>query len=144
MTCPTCGGPDRKRSARSHRFVFQAIARALENWPHTMKFQPRSENHLRAYLLLRVGHYHESELPIGSMHPEAAAELILAFVRKVNVHATAVKRGKRVIAIWPRSMSYQELGKAEFDRLSDKICGEIEAIVGIDCQTLVKGSEEAA
>lgn len=144
MTCPTCGGPDRKRSKKSHRFVFQAIQRAFENWPHTATFQPRNAEHLRAYLLLKVGHIHESELPIGAMSPEYVARLLLTFVRTVHADATAVQRGKKVVAIWPRSMSYKELGKVEFDRLSTRICDEIEAIVGVDCQTLVKGSEQAA
>ena len=128
----------------SHRFVFQAIRRAFENRPHTAKFQPRDPEHLRSYLLLRVGHIHESELPIGAMSPEYVAQLLLTFVRTVHADATAVQRGKRVVAIWPWLMAYRELGKVEFDRLSARLCDEIELLVGVDCQTLVKGSEEAA
>lgn len=142
--CPACGAPRRHRSDVAHRFVFKAISAALAQWPDGHEFQPRDPEHLRAYLLLRIGHRHESELPIGAMSPEAAARLLVAFVRTVHSHATVLVKGKHVIAIWPRSMSYRALGKAEFTRVSQAICDEIKAIVGVDAETLVKGGEEAA
>ncbi len=142
--CPTCGAPARQRSDAAHKFVFKAIARAFENWPEGYDFQPRDPEHLRAYLLLRIGHRHESELPIGAMKPEAAARLLVAFVRTIHAHGTAVQKGSRVIAMWPRSMAYRELGRAEFQKVSQAICEEIKAIVGVDAETLVKGAEQAA
>lgn len=142
--CPTCGAPRRHRSDPHHRFVFKAISSAFANWPDTNDFQPRDAEHLRAYLLLRIGHRHESELPIGAMSPEAAARLLVAFIKTVHAHATAIQKGKKVIAIWPRSMSYRELGRSEFNRVSQAICDEIKAIIGVDAETLVKGTEQAA
>jgi len=143
-TCPMCGAPARHRSDAAHRFVFKAIAKAVENWPEQHDFQPRDAEHLRAYLLLKIGHRHESELPIGAMSPEAAARLLVTFVKTVHAHATVIVKGKRVIAIWPRSMSYRELGKVAFGRVSQAICDEIKGTIGVDAETLVKGSEQAA
>lgn len=142
--CPMCGAPKRHRSDVHHKFVFKAISAAFANWPDAHAFQPTDAEHLRAYLLLKIGHRHESELPIGAMSPEAAARLLVAFHKTVHAHATAVQRGKKVIAIWPRSMSYRELGKAEFNRVSQAICDEIKAIIGVNAETLVKGNEQAA
>ena len=142
--CPTCGAPRRHRTESAHKFVFAAIRAAFLNWPELHEFQPTDPEHLRAYLLLRIGHRHESELPIGAISPETAGRLLVAFVRAVHAHATAVPRGKKLIAMWPRSMSYRELGKAEFTRVSNAICDEIKAIIGVDAETLVKGVETAA
>lgn len=141
--CPTCGAPARQRSDVAHKFVFKAIAKAFENWPEANEFQPRDPEHLRAYLLLRVGHRYESELPIGAVSPEYAARLLVSFVKTVHSHATVIQKGKNVIAIWPRSMAYRELGRAEFQRVSQLICDEIQSIVGVDAETLVKGAEAA-
>lgn len=150
--CPMCGQPERKRSEQAHGLCFAAIGVAYKNWKETHPFQPKDEDHLRAWFCWEVGHTEHVDVDLASIDapPELAESIVISTVRAARslfAHKHIVRMfrtdtGIRIMA--EKSMDYKTLGRNEFNALADKIYAKIKEEIGIDAPTLVKEDRKVA
>lgn len=152
QVCPHCGCElGRSRSGQDHRRLFGLIRQAFMHWPEASPFKPASEEHLRAYLLVRIGHVDITSIPA----PEGIEDeplLLQLFRLSVEAAATALQRTYRHVdirigaggaaIITPRSIDYRTVTQKEFGPVRDAIQEVIEAELGVSTEQLLK--EKAA
>ena len=120
------------RSNPAHRMFFGIIAVAFDQWPETAKFRPTSAEHLRAYVLIKAGHYNSIDVP--ARNPEVAAAILLQLIE-------AVKADDKFPILWqyadfvrvytPKSVAYSEVAQADFSKISEAVYTEIEKVLGV-------------
>jgi hypothetical protein len=149
--CPECGCLLTKaRSGPDHRRLFALIHAAFHHWPEG-GFQPRDAEHLRAYLLVKSGHFNAIGIPTPEGYAENEA---LRDLYRVAVESTAKAIDEvtgfhdyRVSAsgielLTPRSINWQTVGQKEFGRIRDAVEGLIETSLGVPVDQLLR--EKAA
>jgi hypothetical protein len=148
--CPSCGCELTKpRSGADHRRFFAGIRAAYFHWRGD--FTPTSEDQLRAYLLIRVGHFDVTSIPA----PEGISEhetLLRLFRLSVEAAATALQRAYPYVDVrisaagaeifTPRSIDYRTVSQREFGPIRDAVEAYIEAQLGVPMQRLL--AEQAA
>ena len=152
QSCPHCGCELVKpRSVPAHRRLFGAIAAAFHHWPEGVEFKPRDPEHLRAYLLVRIGHVDVTAIPAPegcSSNPslmtlfrlsvEGAARALASRSGYYEIRVTDT--GAEVIT--PRSISFSVVDRREFNSIQGAVDVLIELIVGVSVDQLL--TEKAA
>ena len=148
-SCPECGCViGRPRSGPDHRRFFGGIRAAFLQWPERAEFQPRSEEQLRAFLLVRTGHFDVTAITA----PEGISENLQLFRVSVEAAATALQKTYPYVDIrisaggaeilTPRTIRYDAVSQREFGPIRDAVEAYIEAQLGVPVQKLL--SEKAA
>lgn len=146
--CPHCGCElARPRSGPDHRRFFGAVAKAFDQWPENAEFQPRDAEHLRAYLLVRAGHFNvgKIETPEGyadnpsirtlfRMAVEGTAKALAGETGHYDVRVSA----SGVEVLTPRSIDYRTVSQREFGPIRDAVEAIIEAEIGVRVDQLLK------
>ncbi len=136
-TCPTCGGPHKKRrSPEHHARFFAVIAAAYHHWPDAHDFQPANAEHLRAWLLCKAKH-----CDVMTSAPEA-------FLRGSFKHAGGFcfryVSGGLVHEYTPRTINWEKMDQRAFSPIAQAVDEIIEAEIGIPTDRLLKETEAAA
>lgn len=142
--CKHCGSPARHRSDPHHRLLFAVIARAFDNWPEgpDEKFKPADAEHLRAYLLIKAGHYNKIDLRCENPDAISLEDQIRAVIGALTDKPTLVHTYPWGIRIFtPKSISYSELGRAEFNTICERIFEVLSAKLRVDIATLKREAE---
>lgn len=151
--CPHCQSnidTDAKpRSVQQLRRFFSVLRAMFQHWPESNRFQPRDEEHLRAWVLCRSSHYSVVDVDV----PDSDAETLSLVARSVEAAIKASKNfafvqpdpdGNRVRVFSPKSIAFHKLSPAEFTKLNE----EVEAVylneTGIDPSAALKQTENAA
>jgi len=149
--CPHCGCEieKRPRSLQDHRRLFGLLRAAFMHWPERHPFQPTSEEHLRAWLLIEAGH-HDVEF---IAYPDDASEAVKALFR-LAIEATHAachrKRGYASLRVsaggvevfTAKSINWSQVSQREFGPIRDAIQDIIETALGVSAEQLL--TERAA
>lgn len=148
-TCPSCGcditGNDKPRSLPQLRRYFSMIRAAYHHWPETSDVTFSSEEECRKHLQMRAG-WREvgARIPLVGVKPEAAKMLAAAAIAGAKAHAWPVVHKSELIVWIPRSIAFHSMGPQEFGQLSDAVSVVIQDMTGMDAETLMRESENAA
>ena len=86
-SCPHCGCLLAKaRSRPDHNRLFALIDKAFMHWPEGRDFQPQNAEHLRAYLLVRAGHFNAGSIEVPEGYADSPA---IRNLYRVAVDSTA-------------------------------------------------------
>lgn len=132
------------RNPKRHRKFFAAIAAAYEQWPESHEFQPESSEHLRAWLLCKVGHY--ATIDIDPDHIESLADgiaTVAAIARREHVFVR-VGTGGRIRVFIPKSQAFANLSESAFKPIMDAVFDEIEIAIGRPPEVVLDEKEKAA
>ena len=149
--CPHClcdldpikGKP---RSVEQLRRFFAVLRKAYFHWPEREGlFQPHSMEHLRKWVLCQAGHRVVAKtltLP-GSGNP-ARLKAMKEFANELLSMDQRFGRWKETtLAVYEaKSIAFDKLGQAEFNRLNDEVEGVYKAEAGLDPEVLL--TEESA
>lgn len=135
MTCPHCS-----RSSEDHRRFFGLVKAAFDQWPETHEFQPDNAEHLRAYLLCRVGH--RKTTVIETEEPASAVLVVEAAFKAAGSYAFVRPYGAGLAVYAPRSLSWDKLDQKKFNPIRDEVSAVIESVIGVSADQLLK--EKAA
>lgn len=138
--CPTC--PHKDRSPEEHRTLFGAIAKAFDCWPESHRFQPRSAEHLRAWLLVEVGHCEALEIPADCLDVKTVKALIVFLLGGPN--ARVGRAGESLMVLRPLSIAKDKCGKREFQDISGKIDIVLKAETGFGIEEYVAEAKRSA
>lgn len=147
--CPHCGCElaATGRSVPAHRRLFGAIGKAFHHWPEAIEFVPRDPEHLRAYILVKIGHIDIAGIPAPegcSKNPALMALFRLAV--EGTAQALAGKAGYyeiRVSAagveiITPRSIDFRTVTRKQFGPIQDAVDAFIELTIGVKIDRLLR------
>lgn len=133
---------DKPRSTPQHRRFFGLMKALYHHWPENQQFQPDSEEHLRAFLLVKSGHRKIMSFEIDKA--EEAARLI-PIIAAAMLHrycwAWAVENGIKVCA--PESIAYEKLPHKDACKVFDDVEGYVRTL-GMDPDQLLEETEQAA
>lgn len=146
-SCPHCGGILTKgRSLSDHRRFFALIHAAYQQWPESHDFQPRSSEHLRAWLTAKAGWRDTTQIDLPEESTESMKRLfalsIEAAIKASGGTAFVVPYRDCVAVVTPRSIAWDKIDQKEFGKLRDGVTDLIEAVVGVTADQLLK--EKAA
>lgn len=154
MKCPVCDtdlARLKPRSTPQHRRFFGLIKAAYHHWPETHDFKPESPEHLRAWLLIKAGHADATDVQIewGDDQPgltKLAALTIEMAIKAAGSYAFTRPhpKGGWIRVFKPQSISYAELGHNSACVLFDDVAQIITSEIGIDAETLLRETEQAA
>ncbi len=147
-SCPECGCILTKaRSGPDHRRFFGMITKAFEQWPEHHEFQPRDSEVLRAYLLVKSGHFNVKAVPtpLGYAENPAIRDLFRLAVEGTAA-AMAAEAGYHDIRVGaagieiltPRSIDYRTVSQKEFGPVRDNVQHLIEAALGVPAEQLLR------
>ena len=148
-TCPHCGSSmdanDKPRSLPQMRRFFGIIRAAFHHWPETAEVQFANEEEARKWLTMRAGWRDVgARIPLVGVKPEAAKMLAAAAIAGAKAHAWPVVHKSELIVWIPRSIAFHSMGPQEFGQLSDAVSDVIKDMTGMDAETLMRESENAA
>lgn len=106
--------PGKKRSRKQHGWFFAMLTSAYENQSAGPEFV--DSEHLRAWLLIKVGHCDVAEFDPGSISRPMAA-----WLRKTFRAIDFTERGGKIFAKTPRSISFKSVGSAEMTEIANKV-----------------------
>lgn len=150
--CPECGCILTKpRSGADHRRLFGLLRQAFIHWPESAPFVPVSEDQLRAYLLVCVGHFDVTSIPapegihenetlqkLFRLSVEAAAMALQRTYAYVDIRISA--GGAEILC--PRSIDYRTVSQREFGPIRDAVESLVELTLGVPIEQLLR--EKAA
>ena len=143
--CPHClcdldpikGKP---RSLEQLRRFFAVLRKVYFHWPENAKFQPHGEEHLRKWVLCQAGYRKVKTTLIlpGSGNPSRLAAM-MEFAEKLLEMDNRFGRWKgTTLAVYEaKSIAFDKLGQAEFNRLNDEVEAVYKAETGLDPETLL-------
>ena len=146
MKCPHClcdldqikGKP---RSVEQLRRFYAVLRKAYFHWPEREGlFQPHSMEHLRKWVLCQAGHRVVATTLIlpGSGNPGRLAAM-MEFAEKLLAmsHRFGRWRGTTLAVYEAKSIAFDKLGQAEFNRLNDEVEAVYKAEADLDAETLL-------
>lgn len=133
------------RSIDQHRRFFGLVKALHSHWPESMDFQPDSEEHLRAYLLVKAGHRSIKEFFIAETAAnEAVAHLIpIVSAMMLNRYCWAWVSGDGIKVCAPLTTNFKDMTHADACKVYDAVDEWLRA-QGIDPDELLKQQEQAA
>lgn len=131
------------RSSRHHRLFFAAIAKAFFNWPESHEFQPKDDEHLRAWLLCKARYctIETHELQDASM-AEIVSDIVGQSLNDTKPHGFAVYNNNLVYVLKPKSIAWEKLQQKEFNKISQDISDILKAEINMSLDDF-KGEEAA-
>jgi len=136
------------RNAKTHDLFFAILADVIQHWPHGAEPHPEGDTELlRAWLLCRVGHCNKLDFPMMSdpksqqrlMHSLDAMITRLRNAGEYQFMREGTVDGEPAIRVFiPKSISKDSLDETEFRPIEQAVFDEIEAITGIEVNTLIE------
>ncbi len=146
--CPDCGSIhdvelpkylkhlEARRSRREHNILFGYIGLCCDNWPEQYEYQPKENDpeHLRAWVLIRVGHCKELVVPAIDPKHKGFLKIVAAFAGAKYFETTV--RNDRICILSPKSISTGKGGvdRKTYNRITNSIAEVLEPICGISIE----------
>lgn len=135
--CPTCGQlKPAPRNVERHKLFFAVLKPALEQWPEAFEFQPLSTEHLRAWLLYRVGHCTTRDLEIGGPSKANAVAAVRFFLAGESQSKFYTSTAKGIREYTPKSIAFHKCSESQFKTVLDAAGALIESIIGVPIEAL--------
>lgn len=156
MKCPHClceldpvkGKP---RSVEQLRRFFGVLRAMKAHWPEAAEFQPDSEEHLRKWSLIKAGHRETTDIPVSWADDQPGLTKLASIAIEAALKAAgsfpfvrAHPNGGLVRVFKAKSIAFDKLGQAEFNRLNDEVEAVYKAETGLDPDQVLKETERAA
>ena len=154
--CPHClcdidqvkGKP---RSLEQLRRFFGVLRAMKFHWPETAEFQPDNEEHLRKWVLIKARHRETTDIPVFFAENELGLTRETAVVIEGALKAAGAfafvrshPNGGMVRVYKAKSIAFDKLGQAEFNKLNDEVEAVYKSETGLDPDTVLKQTETAA
>lgn len=154
--CPHClcdidpekGKP---RSVEQLRRFFAMLRAMFSHWPEKVEFQPDSLEHLRKWVLCKAGHRDATDIPVAFAEDQPGLTKLAAIAIEAAIKAAggfpfvrAHPDGGLVRVFKAKSIAFDKLGQAEFNRLNDEVELAYASETGLDPEQVLKESERAA
>ena len=131
---------------------FFAVLRAIKmHWPEAAEFQPESEEHLRKWALVKAGHREATDVPVEFAADQPAVTRLASFAIETAIKAAGAfafvrpdANGGRVRVFKAKSIAFDKLGQADFNRLNDEVEAVYKAETGLDPDEVLKRTRDAA
>lgn len=156
MKCPHCGSEldatkGKPRSLEQLRRFFGVLRAMKLHWPENAEFQPESEEHLRKWALVKAGHRETTDIPVEWAEDQPALTRLASLAIESAIQAAGTfafvrpdSNGGRVRVFKAKSIAFDKIGQAEFNKLNDEVEAVYQATTGLDPQEVLKQSERAA
>lgn len=136
---------DKPRSAEQHRRFFAMVRALYHHWPEAIEFHPDSEEHLRAYLLVKAKYRTIKTFYMTSDDAADECAKVVPIVTAMMLHryCWCWTDGNALHIVAPESMSFDKLPHA-------KACAVFSAVedyvrsIGMDPDQVLKETESAA
>ncbi len=154
--CPHCGCDvdpvkGKPRSLEQLRRFFGVLRAMKLHWPEKAEFQPENEEHLRKWALIKAGHRESTDVPVAWAEDQPALTKLASLsiegaVKAAGAYAfvRAHPSGGLVRVFRAKSIAFDKLGQAEFNRLNDEVEAVYAAETGLNPDEVLKQSERAA
>jgi hypothetical protein len=148
--CPHCkkalAAP---RSLPDHRRFFGLIRAAFFHWPEDHPdFVPDTEEHLRAWLLCKAGYRQVTTIPIEDIDDPAVVQTIAvaasAAIKAAGGYAFVRPDSGAIRVFSAKSMNFETLDQKRFNAVRNAVEDVLKAELGIDPDTLLDETEQAA
>lgn len=132
---------------------FFAMLRAMKfQWPERDDvFQPESEEHLRKWALIKAGHRDSTDIPVEWAEDQPSLTKLASLAIEGAVKAAGAfafvrphPNGGMVRVFRAKSIAFDKLGQAEFNKLNDEVEAVYKAETGLDPDEVLKQTERAA
>ena len=131
---------------------FFAVLRAMKmHWPETAEFQPKDETDLRKWALIKAGHRESQDIdaPFSELEPSVTRLFSIAVQQAMDWAGSYVfvrphPDGGSIRVFRAKSIAFDKLGQAEFNRLNDEVEAVYRAETGLDPSEVLKQQERAA
>ncbi len=133
-TCPECGcfiADPAEHSDKARARFFAIIADAYGNMPERWRPLIASSEHLRKWVLCRIGHCDTTTTDCGS---KAAAERVAVLAKQLDTFAVVEIRGALVTTMIARSIRKRVCPKAMFMPLTEKAYAYLNEMMGYDVE----------
>lgn len=141
MTCHHCAG---KHSDPMRRRFFGLVKAAYDHWPHDGDFIPDDPEHLRAWLLTKVGWRTSDEIPTRDIDPETVAAIAKAAILASRKRSFVVAHNGRVYVLTPKSIQKAKSSHRELVSVFESVEHLIKEVVGVDADMILRENEKAA
>jgi hypothetical protein len=131
----------KSRSIEQHNRFFAIVSALYHQWPERHPFQPDSEEHLRAWLLIKAGHRIIATFDLAGMTPEAINTIPAISVAMFRKHVWAWADGGKLKVAAAKSISIygkEAIGHQEFCKVNDDVESVIREDVGLDPDLLMR------
>lgn len=132
-------GPSEVQSEASRGHFFICIHLAWENLPEDVTPRWRDETHMRRWILIEKGWYHESEFVVADR--DTALQLA-TYIEARNRYARFAVIDNKLIVREAMSQSPKAMGKNNFERSKQDVLGFLTNLLGIDVTTLKKEAKK--
>ena len=148
--CPHCGCDvdpvkGKPRSVDQLRRFFAVLRAMYHHWPETAEFRPESEEHLRKWALVKAGHRETTDVPVEFAEDQPALTKLAALMVEAAVKAAGAfafirphPEGGLVRVFKAKSIAFDKIGQAEFNRLNDEVEAVYEAETGLKADEVLK------
>ena len=133
--------PWEPRSGASHRHFHAALNEGWQNLPERAAARFPSPEHLRKFLMIRTGYYHEHTAVYDT---PADAERAAAIARPLDEFAVVSVEGRTVKVFTAKSSSARSMTKAEFQKAKSDVLDALAEMIGVDRTDLDKNAGRAA
>jgi hypothetical protein len=104
-----------------------------------------SAEELRKWLQVRAGYGEVTAIiPLTGIRKEQAQLLATAAIHGAKAFAFPIIRGTELRIVVPTSIRYDKMSHLAFCELSDRVGHEIETVLGVTCDELLRQSEQVA
>lgn len=140
----------RPRSRKQHGRVFAAIDEAVRHWPDSHDLAPEDAEHLRAWLLCKVGHVETPFIDVPV--PDKADPITIALqvahhmeaARRRNKYAFARPGRQRIRIYVPATINWDDVDQPTFAPVAQAIFEEIETVLGVTVEKLLEERQARA
>jgi hypothetical protein len=132
---------NKQRSINQHNRFFALVAALYQQWPERHPFQPDSEEHLRAWLLIKADHRIIATFDMTGMTHEAINTIPAIAVAVFRKHIWAWPDGNKLKVAAAKSISIygkESIGHQEFCKVNDNVEAVIREHVGLDPDLLMR------
>jgi hypothetical protein len=127
------------------RRFFAVVKEAFIHWPVNAEFQADDAEHLRAWLLTKVGYRTQTEIPHKGLEPAAVSAIAVAVIRASGKQSFPAVHNGRIYILTPKSIAKAKSKHKElvgvFESVEHLVCN----VLGIEsCDQLLKEQEKVA
>lgn len=145
IQCPKCREliTDDLRLPAGHRAFFAFLSHAFDSWPEEHAFHATNAEHLRAWVLVSLGHI---DPPMTwTIANERERKTLMPFVTSLMAHEMRSGRycwvqenGGKIEIVHPVSLAWKTMGQAKFAKISNDVAAFIKEVAGIDMDEWLK------
>ncbi len=128
---------EEERSEASHGHYFVVLGKAFSTLPDDAAERFPTEDHLRAYCLIKAGFCDITTTPLGS---KADALRVVALVKTLDPFALAVPRDNVVTIYRAQSQSYKAMGKERFQASKTAVLDILADMLGVEPAALASAA----